>query len=598
MTKPVFLSILLLVALLIITFFVVRMNSTAAEHPNIIFINLDDADIDLLDEWAINKFFPNIKKYIQDQGVRFSNFHSVAPLCGPSRGALFRGQYLHNTGIEKNALGWQIFYERGYTDSEIGMWMRDAGYETGLVGKYCHEKYPHASRDGTYHPPGWDTFHASMGANYFNLTRIMDGERIKTGATEYRTDLESISTKDILLNRDPKKPLFLYLAPFAPHKQSAKDKLGMVAARHKDSFPDVRFPITPDFDEEDVSDKTPQYAALPRANDKAIERAFISYERRVRSMLAVDEMVGELFETLRTEDILDNTYVFLSSDNGFQLFHHRVFAKKDPFDRTTRVQLLVRGPGVPENKTFRHLLGHIDLAPTFLELAGAKVPHFVDGKSFVALLHNASDYDEPDWREALLIENVEGKKYRKFMMDLEYTALRRFSDIYVEWANGDREYYDLAEDPWQLENSWKTLDDSVRDEITSSLAKLANCTGAACNGGAAADEIDTQLDLQNETIFDQSEIRITGTANDDSAVARVEIVVRADNRDYLGKDKLMPGYRSFDAVLADKKQPKTAWHIDRTLPPGDYWISARAIDNDGNEDPISPTAFFSVKPRQ
>ncbi len=574
------------------------------QRANIVLINLDDADIDLLDEWAVNKYFPNIKNLIQDKGVRFSNFHAIAPLCGPSRGALFRGQYPHNTGIEKNQLGWQIFYDRGYTDSEIGMWMRDAGYETGLIGKYCHSHYPKASRDQTYVPPGWDNFHTTNGGQYFRITRIINGELVREEKKRYRTDIEADSAVEIVGNHDSAKPLFLYVAPFAPHiarkprkRPGRKQRrfLGMVAPRHKKAFRGLRIPDTPDFNEADVSDKTPQFAALEKATDEKVESIHAHYRERVQAVLAVDEMVGRIVDALKARKMLDNTYIFLTSDNGFQLLHHRTFGKKDPFDRTTRVQLIVRGPGVPQGKTYRHLLGHIDLVPTFLDLAGAKTPHFVDGKSFAPLLKDPAAHDERQWQPGILIENVHGKHSAVLDLDLEYDALRRFSDVYVEWANGDREYYDLAKDPYQLENSWTTLEPTRKKELASSLAMLADCAGAECIGGERPDPIDTELALVNDTNYDSNVVRLSGSASDDRAVASVHVVVRnVANRHYLGDKGFGAQYASVEAKLSDAGQVKTNWEFEVELEPGHYWVSVRAVDDVGNEDPVVPTAFFSV----
>lgn len=563
------------------------------ERPNIVLINLDDADVDLLDEWAINKYFPQIKRRIQDRGARFSNFHVVSPLCGPSRGSLFRGQYPHNTGIEFNNLGWQIFYDRGYTDSEMGMWMREAGYETALVGKYCHSHYPQASRDEAYVPPGWDHFHASRGGRYFRVRRIINGELITEKVKNYRTDLEAKSSVEIITNHSHEKPLFLYVAPFAPH--STKTKHGMVARRHKESFPGLRVPESPDFNEEDNSDKTPQYAALRQASDEDLKKVYNHYRNRVQSLLAVDDMVRRIFRALRDRDMLDSTYVFLTSDNGYQLMHHRSYGKSDPFDRTTRVQLIVRGPDVPKRKVFQHLLGHIDLIPTFLELAGADIPHFVDGKSFAPLLKDPAAHDQKQWQPAILIENWEGKSVYENSLDVEYKALRRFSDVYVEWANGDREYYDLEKDPYQLENNWTGLDPALKDELTSSLAALKTCAGGQCNGGAEQDPIDTTMNLEMDANFADKNVLISGTANDDKAVASVEIVIRnIASREYLGKYGFNAEYTSVEAKLSALNKSKVTWQIETELAPGQYWVSARAIDESGNEDPLIPTAFMSV----
>ena len=174
----------------IVTFFCLQNVAFGqSSKPNIILINLDDADVDLLDDWALEAYFPAIRTNLSDQGTRFSNFHSIAPLCGPSRAALFRGQYPHNTGVEFNALGWEIFYDNGFTDSEIGHWMQDAGYHTALVGKYCHEEFPQASKNKDYWPPGWTDFRSSIGGLYFGTFRSSNGSRLRNGPEAYRTDI-------------------------------------------------------------------------------------------------------------------------------------------------------------------------------------------------------------------------------------------------------------------------------------------------------------------------------------------------------------------------------------------------------------------------
>ena len=71
---------------------------TAEEKPNIVLINLDDADAELLSDETLSIRFPNLEA-LANKGLRFTNTHSTSPLCGPSRACLLRGQYAHNTNI-------------------------------------------------------------------------------------------------------------------------------------------------------------------------------------------------------------------------------------------------------------------------------------------------------------------------------------------------------------------------------------------------------------------------------------------------------------------------------------------------------------------
>src|ERR687894_3105308 len=123
-------------------------------------------------------------------------------------------------------------------------------------------------------------------------------------------------------------------------------------------------------------------------------------------MLAVDDMIGDLVGALHDSGELDNTYIVFTSDNGFHLGNHRLGAGKwTPYEEDTRVPLIVRGPGVPEGRTLQHLVLNNDLAPTVADLAGAKTPSFVDGRSLRPLLTDAPPPPR-DWRKRFIIEAV------------------------------------------------------------------------------------------------------------------------------------------------------------------------------------------------
>jgi N-acetylglucosamine-6-sulfatase len=127
---------------------------------------------------------------------------------------------------------------------------------------------------------------------------------------------------------------------------------------------------------------------------------------RLQSMLAVDDMIGNLIKALKECDELDNTYIFFTSDNGFHMGEHRLGAGKwTPYEEDITVPLVVRGPGVPEGRTLHQMVLNNDLAPTFADLAGAKRPPFVDGRSLGPLLDDHSP-PQKDWRKRFVVEGV------------------------------------------------------------------------------------------------------------------------------------------------------------------------------------------------
>jgi arylsulfatase A-like enzyme len=155
------------------------------------------------------------------------------------------------------------------------------------------------------------------------------------------------------------------------------------------------------------------------------------------------------------------------------------------FDSDIRVPLIVVGPDVPPGTQIDELAENIDLAPTFMRLAGETPPPDVDGHSLVALLRG--EHPRP-WRSAVLIEHhhpptPEGDPDSQTFFSgnpPSYQALRTRIGTYVEYDDGEREWYDLRNDPAQLDNEydWLTFDERVRMENL--LEQLSACWGSGC----------------------------------------------------------------------------------------------------------------------
>src|SRR5215216_5775766 len=157
---------------------------------------------------------------------------------------------------------------------------------------------------------------------------------------------------------------------------------GIPAPRDENDYPAISLPHPPSFDEKNVSDKPGWVSDNPPLSLEQKRYMEELYRKRLQSMLAVDDMIGELVGALHDSGELDNTYIFFTSDNGFHLGEHRLSAGKwTPYEEDIRVPLIVRGPGVPEGETLPHMVLNNDLAPTFADLAGAEPPSFVDGRS-------------------------------------------------------------------------------------------------------------------------------------------------------------------------------------------------------------------------
>jgi len=219
-------------------------------------------------------------------------------------------------------------------------------------------------------------------------------------------------------------------------------------------------------------------------------------------MQAVDEMVEQIVKTLESLGALENTYIFFSSDNGFHMGEHRLLVGKNTaFEEDIRVPLLVRGPNIPAGTTVDALVGNVDLASSFAEIAGVKTPDFVDGRSLMPL---AAGKDPTDWRQVFLLERglldeaayapdmfvsngdyMEGlmeppdSPYRA-KMDRSYRGLRTQKYTFVQYGDGTLELYDLETDPYQLENIAGSSTPDLLENLQTWLEALRHCTGDSC----------------------------------------------------------------------------------------------------------------------
>ena len=452
---------------------------TAEEKPNIVLINLDDADAELLSDETLSIRFPNLEA-LANKGLRFTNTHSTSPLCGPSRACLLRGQYAHNTNIFINEPaadvangmpgGMRLYREQGFYENDLSTWMQDAGYHTMMVGKFIHGDF-----DRTL-PQGWDDFYSYMGSRYFDFYRLTNERSFGVWTLSepgvYRTNSETDDTLKLLQahsDSDNDKPFFLYLNPLAPHNGTNQRMVDV--ERYGDLWNDVLAPMDESYDELDYSDKVGDFASLPRI--PFFWETYINdhYRDRLRATLSFDDQLGAIVDKLESLGKLENTYIFVTSDNGFSQGENRVFGKGYHFDHATRIPLLIAGPGVSHDSK-NHLLAHIDLAPTIVDIAGGTIPSFVDGMSFKQLIDDPNSVAERSWRESILIENWETKTIFGNNVLCAANTMRRYDTVYTEHATGEGEYYDLNSDPLQLDNSYSSLSSVGKAALALQLRSL------------------------------------------------------------------------------------------------------------------------------
>ena len=454
-----------------------RLQQLEDPPPNIVFVLVDDMDYTLL------PYIERTNRLVAQEGAVFTNYFVTSSACCPSRASTLRGQYPHNTGILENSPGFEEFYRNGNDEETIAVWMRSAGYQNSFMGKYMN-LYP-AGVKRSYIPRGWTDWHVFLyhitSDFYFGYTMNENGKLVSYSkkAEDYSTDiLRDRALEFIERNARRRSPFFLYISPYAPHGPSDP------APRHADLYPDLVYPKSPSFHEEDTSDKPFIIRDLRRTGGLfETEEADALFVRRVQTMQAVDEMVADIIQLLEENGQLENTYIFFTSDNGFHMGEHSLpSGKMLAYEEDIRVPFMVRGPGIQAGTTVTQMAANIDLAPTFAELAGAEVAEFVDGRSLVPFLLGRAE-DVTDWRNALLLET--GYLDRESHV-IAYRGIRAEAFTYVEYESAELEFYDLTSDPYQLDNLAGELDAETLSLLHTWLEQLTACQAEGCRAAETA----------------------------------------------------------------------------------------------------------------
>ncbi|HEY6580105.1 MAG TPA: sulfatase [Rubrobacter sp.] len=441
---------------------------TAPARPNIVFILTDDMRKDDL------AYMPKTRSLLEDKGMSFENAFVSNALCAPSRATILRGQYSHNTQIFGNSLpkgGWEKFRDRGLQHSTVATRLHDAGYRTGLFGKYMN-----SYANTTYRPPGWGRWFAASeygDPNYFDYD-VNDQGTIRhydTSDSDYITDVLSRQTNAFIRNNaSGGKPFFAYVAPVAPHAPATP------APRDVHTYDGVNGPRLSSFDETNVSDKPSWIRQLPRLTPDKIAAIDNRHERRVESLQAVDDLVQGVVRTLSDAGAMRNTYIFFTSDNGFHHGEHRIPREKWlPYEEDVHMPLLVRGPGVAAGSATYNMVLNTDYLPTFTDLAGTRTPSYVDGRTLEPVLHGTVT----TWRSAVLLEAAAHRApaYRG-IRTVNTDSISKLK--YVEYRKGARELYDLDPDPHERTNHYDDAPSPVVDALAAHLQALKGCAGDTC----------------------------------------------------------------------------------------------------------------------
>ena len=449
------------------------------KRPNVVVVMSDDQNVETM------RVMPNVQRLLAQQGMTFDSSFVSYSLCCPSRATFLTGQYAHNHGVMGNAPP-----EGGYAKLDhrntLAVWLQRSGYYTAHIGKFLNG-YGSRGSNPTEVPPGWTSWQGSVDPStyqFYNYTLNENGRLVQYGTApaQYQADVYTRKAVDIVNRRAASvRPFFLSVAYLAPHSggpRTPQDPPNQAtpepAPRHQNRFESEALPRPASFNEQDVSDKPAVVRNRARLNPARIAGVEENYQQRLESLLAIDEGVGAIVEALRKKGELSKTLFIYTADNGFFHGEHRVPSGKVlVYEPSIRVPLIMRGPGIKAGSRVSDLVANVDTAATIVDAANIKPSRTLDGRSLLPFGKNA----RLNWQRDILLETGGGGSNR-------YSAIRTHRYLYAEYANGDRELYDLQADPQQLTS--RHADPamaSARDQLAARLAQLRSCKGAACRTG-------------------------------------------------------------------------------------------------------------------
>jgi arylsulfatase A-like enzyme len=479
-----------------------QQNNKVQKPFNIVYIMSDDHSYQTISAYD-NRFIetPNID-WIANNGVRFTNSFVANSLSGPSRACMLTGKHSHKNGFTDNT---KTFDGTQQTFPKL---LQKAGYETAMIGKWHLTSLPTGFNY-------WDIL-INQG-DYYNPDFICNGNRLRREG--YVTNIIADLAIDWMQNkRDKEKPFCILIHNKAPHRvwnpdtcdldlyndktyplpdNFYDDYSGRIAAQKQEMNIAKNMDVVYDLkmaDKENMihSDKDLEMSGrenYKRMNDeqrKAWDRHYDpiiakfkadslsgkalaewKYQRYLHDYLrvihSVDRNVGRVIEYLRENNLLENTLIVYTSDQGFFMGEHGFFDKRFMYEESFRTPLLMYLPGGKKGDV-NEMVQNIDYAPTFLQLAGTKVPKDIQGVSLLPLLKGQKI---KDWRKSLYYHfyeyPAEHSVCRHYGIRTDRYSLMHFYNDIDEW-----ELFDLQKDSKEMHNIYGQ---PGTEELTKKLKK-------------------------------------------------------------------------------------------------------------------------------
>ena len=490
--------------------------STSPQKMNVVYIMTDDHSYQTISAYGgiLAKLAPtpNLDR-LAEKGMLFERAFVENSLSAPSRACLMTGLYSHQNGQR------QLFGQIDTTKTFFSEILQQHGYQTAVVGKW------HLQCE----PKGFDYYEVLYGqGEYYNpefKNKETNGKYVRRDG--YATRLVTDYAIDFLEHRKSDTPFCLLVHHKAPHRN------WMPEPKYLDLYEDVEFPYPDTFDDDYATRCRPAYEqemqidkdmtavydlTLNKLKDtapyskewnvkgmqesidrmKPEERLLWekAYDRRLadfkslqltgnelkkwkyqaymkdylRCIKSIDDEVGRLVEYLKEHNLMENTVIVYTSDQGFYMGEHGWFDKRFMYEESLRTPLIIYYPGMKKGKKCSKLVQNIDYAPTILDIAGIDKPDYMSGESLIPLLKGNTPknwrrdiyyhyYDYPAQHKVRRHDGVRDERYKLVHF---YDAKNKTYDC--------NELYDLLKDPRELNNvynesSYKEIQKRLQDRL-------------------------------------------------------------------------------------------------------------------------------------
>lgn len=420
-----------------------RGYAAPARRPNFVFILSDDQTwagmSNMPNRWPFLKT-PNMDR-LATEGARFENAFVSISLCSPSRACFLTGRHAHVHGVcWNNGTG---------LDPQMPTYpqlLHKAGYRTAFVGKW-HMDPTSAPR------PGFDYWLSFVDQGVYDNPPLQENDR-KFQAQGHMTELLTNYATAWLRKQD--SPFCLCL-----HHKSVHGPCTPTAKNAK-AFPDGEMAEPPNWrdtfkDKPAWMRREQQYGARQKTEGRPVADEIppapwnprnpgqLNYLRCVQDL---DDSLGSVLQTLEQLGQLDNTVVVYTSDNGYFMGEHRRGDKRTAFEESMRIPLLVRYPGlVTAGARITPMALNLDVAPTFLDLAGVEAPAGMQGRSWRPLFEGRTD----NWRSSFLYEYFR-ENWLPGLPTMLAVRMERWKYVTYPDLQDIDELYDLQADPIEMHN--------------------------------------------------------------------------------------------------------------------------------------------------